>query len=103
MHPRQFRIRVFFGPVILAFLFAFYLSLNAQSTSDTPPSYEHVHQLTEQGKFDEALPSLNKISKSNRAAKNLAHEFAVLYYPNTHSQNPLPSLQHPLPNTPTYS
>ncbi len=100
MHPRQFRIRVFFGPVILAFLFAFYLSLNAQSTSDTPPSYEHVHQLTEQGKFDEALSSLNEISKSNRAAKNLAHEFGVIYYRKGDYQNAVPSLQRALAENP---
>jgi tetratricopeptide (TPR) repeat protein len=55
----------------------------AQSVPDAPPappSYDQVHRLTEQGKFDEALSALNEISKSSPTAKNLAHEFGIAYY-----------------------
>jgi tetratricopeptide (TPR) repeat protein len=43
-------------------------------------SIDQVRRLTERGKFDEALAALNDISNSNPAAKDLAHEFGVVYY-----------------------
>jgi tetratricopeptide (TPR) repeat protein len=66
--------------VIFGFIFLLQLSVEAQSASDVPPSYDQVHRLTEQGKFDDALVGLNEIAKSNPTAKNLSHEFGVTYY-----------------------
>ena len=90
---RQFRFHGLSSTLVLALLFLFQLSLNAQSVPDAPPSYEQVHRLTEQGKFDEALSALNEISKSDPAAKNLSHEFGVTYYRKGDYANAVTSLQ----------
>jgi tetratricopeptide (TPR) repeat protein len=86
--------------LVLALLFLFELSLNAQSVPDGPPPYEQVHRLTEQGKFDEALSALNEISKSNPAAKNLSHEFGVTYYRKGDYINAVASLQRAIAENP---
>src|SRR6202795_5013080 len=100
MRFRQLRIRALSLTLVLCFLFLFQLSLKAQSVSDAPPSYEQVHRLTEQGKFDEALSALNEISKSNPAAKNLSHEFGVAYYRKGDSPNAVTSLQRAIAENP---
>jgi tetratricopeptide (TPR) repeat protein len=100
MHLLQFRIRAFSAPLVLALLFLFRPSLNAQSVPDAPPSYAQVHRLTEQGKFDEALASLNEISKSNPAAKNLSHEFGVTYYRKGDYLNAVTALQRAIAENP---
>jgi tetratricopeptide (TPR) repeat protein len=61
------------------------VAIRAQSsgTSPTPSSsasFDQVRRLTERGKFDEALSALNDISNSTPTAKDLAHEFGVVYY-----------------------
>jgi tetratricopeptide (TPR) repeat protein len=54
--------------------------LFAQSVPDAPSSYDQVHRLTEQGKFDEALSALSEISTSDPHARSLSHEFGIAYY-----------------------
>ena len=100
MYLRQFRIHAFSSLLALALSFLVQSFLNAQSTPSEPPSYEQAHQLTEQGKFDEALASLNEISKSNPAAKNLAHEFGVIYYRKGDYRNAVVFLQRALAENP---
>jgi tetratricopeptide (TPR) repeat protein len=100
MRVQQFRIHALISPLVFALLFLFQLSLDAQSVPDAPPSYEQVHRLTEQGKFDEALASLNEISKSNPTAKNLAHEFGVIYYRKGDYLNAVTSLQRAIAENP---
>jgi tetratricopeptide (TPR) repeat protein len=67
---------------------------------ETPSPYEEVHRLNELGKFDEALSSLNEISKSNPAAKNLAHEFGVTYYRKGDYHNAVTSLRRAIAENP---
>jgi len=100
MRLQQFRIHPLPSPLVLALLFLFQLSVNAQSVPDAPPSYEQVHRLTEQGKFDEALSSLNEISKFHPAAKNLSHEFGVTYYRKGDYLNAVTSLQRAIAENP---
>jgi tetratricopeptide (TPR) repeat protein len=78
MPLQQLRTHAF--PLVLALIFFFYLSLNAQSGPDATLSYEQVHHLTEQGKFDEALAALHGIETQHPAAKGLAHELGVACY-----------------------
>lgn len=80
MYLQQFRINALYSPLVLALLFLFRLSLNAQSAPDAALSYEQVHHLTEQGKFDEALAALHAIETQHPAAKGLAHELGVACY-----------------------
>ena len=100
MRIQQLRIHALISPLALSLLVPFPFSLNAQSVPDAPPSFEQVHHLTEQGKFDEALASLNEISKSNPAAKNLAHEFGVIYYRKGDYLNAVTSLQRAIAENP---
>ena len=64
------------------------------------PSYDQIHRLTEQGKFDEALSALNEISKSDPAARNLSHEFGVTYYRKGDYRNAIASLQRAIEENP---
>jgi tetratricopeptide (TPR) repeat protein len=80
MYLQQFRINALCSIVVLALLSLFQFSLHAQSAPDAPPSYEQVHRLTEQGKFDEALAALHDIETQHPAAKGLAHELGVACY-----------------------
>ena len=80
MHLQQFRIGALYATLVLALLFLFQLSLHAQSAPDAPPSYEQVHRLTEQGKFDEALAALHDIETQHPAAKGLSHELGLACY-----------------------
>ena len=100
MHFQRSRIRAFSSLLVTALLFLSRPSLHAQSVPDAPPSYQQVHRLTEQGKFDEALSSLNEISQSNPAAKNLAHEFGVTYYRKGDYPNAVTSLQRAIAENP---
>ena len=100
MHLLQFRIHTFSPSFVLALFFLVQSFLNAQSLSSEPPSYEQAHQLTEQGKFDDALASLNEISKSNPGAKNLSHEFGVIYYRKGDYRNAVVFLQRALAENP---
>lgn len=77
---QQFKTHLHSPTLLLALSVLVPFSLNAQSSADVPPSYEQVHRLTEQGKYEEALSALTEISKSSPAAKNLSHEFGVAYY-----------------------
>src|SRR5262249_20263012 len=58
--------------------------LFAQSSPPAPNSgslsFDRVHRLNEQGRFDEALAALADISKADPQTKNLAHEYGVTYY-----------------------
>ena len=103
MHLQRFRINAFRFPLALALVFLFQFPLDAQTAPDASPSYEQVHRLTEQGKFDEALSALNEISKSNPAAKNLAHEFGLTYYRKGDYLNAVSSLQRAIAENPNDS
>ena len=78
MRFRPLKILTRFCLPLLFFNFHFSVSTSAQSAPAV--SFDQVHRLTEQGKFDEALSALAEISKTDPAAKNLSHEFGVTYY-----------------------
>src|SRR5438067_13076632 len=64
MSLRQFEIRAAALVLLSVLLFFSFLQplASAQSPREAPPpttSYDQVHRLTEQGKFDEALSALN--------------------------------------------
>ena len=80
MYLQQVRLHALRLPRILTLLFLLRLSVNAQSVPDAAPSYEQLHHLTEQGKFDEALAALHEIEARHPAAKGLSHELGVAYY-----------------------
>src|SRR5258708_7248546 len=87
----------------LFFVFALLLllqPLHAQSAPAAAHPYEDIHRLTEQGRFDEALPALQEISKSDPAAKNLSHEFGITYYRKGDYTNAVPSLQRAVAENP---
>ncbi len=100
MNFPRFRNYALRSQVVLGCLLLLQFSVKAQSAPDAPPSYDQVHRLTEQGKFDEALSGLNEISKSNPTAKNLAHEFGVIYYRKGDYRNAVASLQRALAENP---
>lgn len=100
MNFPQFRNYALRVHVILGFLLLLQFSVKAQSALDGPPSYDQVHRLTEQGKFDDALAALNEISKSNPTAKNLSHEFGVTYYRQGDYRNAVAALQRALAENP---
>jgi tetratricopeptide (TPR) repeat protein len=100
MYRQDFRIHAFFSPLVVVFLSLLQSPLYAQSVPEAPPSYEEVHHLTEQGKFNEALASLNEIAKSTPAAKNLAHEFGATYYRKGDYANAVMSLQRAMAENP---
>lgn len=100
MHTEDFRFHVLFSALVLALLSLLQSSLRAQSVPEAPPSYQQVHRLIEQGKFDEALSSLNEISKSNPGAKNLSHEFGVTYYRKGDYPNAVTFLQRAIAENP---
>jgi tetratricopeptide (TPR) repeat protein len=77
--------------------------LRAQTAADAPSapiSYEQIHRLTEQGKFDEALSALNEISKASPAATNLSHELGVIYYRKGDYGNAVVALQRAISENP---
>src|ERR1700675_4528853 len=100
MNFPQFRKYALRSHVLLGFLALLQLSIKAQSAADAPPSYDQVHRLTEQGKFEDALAGLNEIAKSNPTAKNLSHEFGVTYYRKGDYRNALATLQRALAEDP---
>jgi tetratricopeptide (TPR) repeat protein len=59
---------------------AFAQGSSSPTAASTALSFDQVHRLTDQGKFDDALSALNEISKSDPGAKNLSHEFGTVYY-----------------------
>jgi tetratricopeptide (TPR) repeat protein len=77
-----------------------WLSFAQGSPPAAPPSYDQIHRLTDQGKFDEALSSLNEIVKSNPTAKNLSHEFGIIYYRKGDYLNAISSLQRAIAENP---
>src|SRR3984893_19041444 len=85
---------------IFGFLFLLQFPVEAQSAPDAPPSYDQVHRLTEQGKFDDALAGLNEMSKTNPTAKNLSHEFGVTYYRKGDYGNAVAALQRAIAENP---
>src|ERR1700692_3477259 len=100
MNLPQFRNYALRLQVIFGFIFLLQLSVEAQSASDVPPSYDQVHRLTEQGKFDDALAGLKEIAKSNPTAKNLSHEFGVTYYRKGDYGNAVAPLQRAIVENP---
>ena len=90
-----------FSSLAFALLFLSQVSLPAQSVPGEALSYDAVHHLIEQGKFDEALSSLNEISTSNPTAKNLAHEFGITYYRKGDYLNAITSLKRAVAENPS--
>src|SRR5260370_33675920 len=90
-------------PILLILFLLRLLSTSAQSSPGTSPtmtSYDQIHRLTDQGKFDEALSALDEISKSDPSAKNLSHEFGVIYYRKGDYPNAITSLQRAIADDP---
>lgn len=97
VYPEKRATRHFPTVALLAFLL---FPIASPAQSPTPISFDQVHRLTEQGKFDEALAALNEIGKSDPSAKNLFHEFGVLYYRKGDYLNAVASLQKALAENP---
>jgi tetratricopeptide (TPR) repeat protein len=85
---------------IIALSFIFQVSAHAQSAPDAAPTYEQIHRLTEQGKYDEALAALSGISGSQPRAKNLSHEFGIVYYRKGDYRDAIASLQQAVSENP---
>ena len=100
MNFPQFSTHALRWQVSFGVLFFLQLPAGAQSVANVAPTYEEVHRLTEQGKFDEALVGLNEISKSNPSAKNLSHEFGVTYYRKGDYRNAVVALQRAIGENP---
>jgi tetratricopeptide (TPR) repeat protein len=97
------RVRARSAALVFALVFLFQLSLRAQTAGDAPAapiSYEQIHRLTEQGKFDEALSALNEISKTNPTAVNLSHEVGITYYRKGDYGNAVVALQRAIAENP---
>jgi len=89
--------------LLLILFFPLQRSASAQSATGappSPPSFDQIHRLTDQGKFDEALSALNEISQSDPAAKNLSHEFGIVYYRKGDYRNAITSLQRAISENP---
>jgi tetratricopeptide (TPR) repeat protein len=99
MDLRQFRYALC-SQLVLGLLFLLQLSVEAQSVAKAPPSYDEIHRLTEQGKFDDALAELDEISKTNPTTKNLSHEFGVTYYRKGDYRNAITALQRAIAENP---
>ena len=99
MDLRQFRYALC-SQLVLGLLFLLQLSLEAQSVATAPPSYDEIHRLTEQGKFDDALAELDEISKTNPTTKNLSHEFGVTYYRKGDYRDAITALQRAIAENP---
>jgi tetratricopeptide (TPR) repeat protein len=100
MNLSQFRNFTVRSQLILGFLFLLQLPVTAQSVASGPPSYEEVHRLTEQGKFDDAITALNEISKSDPTVRNLSHELGVTYYRKGDYRNAVAALQRAIAENP---
>src|ERR1700736_283791 len=100
MNLPQFRNYALGAQLTFGFLFLSQFSVMGQSVASAAPSYEEVHRLTEQGKFDDALAGLNEISKTNPTAKNLSHEFGVTYYRKGDYGNAVAALQRAIAENP---
>ncbi len=103
MRFRQIGIYVRNLPLLLILFSQFLPSAIAQSPLDAPPSapsFAQIHQLTDQGKFDEALAALTEISKSDPVPKNLPREFGIIYYRKGDYRNAISSLQRALAENP---
>ena len=100
MNLPQFRNYALGAQLTFGFLFLSQFSVKGQSVASAVPSYEEVHRLTEQGKFDDALAGLNEISKTNPTAKNLSHEFGVTYYRKGDYGNAVAALQRAIAENP---
>src|ERR1700738_2581506 len=100
MSLRQFSNSSLRSHLFFVFFLLLQMSVDAQSVPNGPPSYDQVHRLTEQGKFDDALAGLNEISKTNPTAKNLSHEFGVTYYRKGDYGNAVAALQRAIAENP---
>jgi tetratricopeptide (TPR) repeat protein len=87
------RQRVFLLILVAVFSLALIFQSGAKAEADGVSSFEQVHRLAEQGKFDEALAALKEISDTNTGAKGLAHEFGVTYYRKGDYRNAIVSLK----------
>src|SRR5246127_3224917 len=104
MPSRQIRIYARTASLLLIPFSLLQSSASAQSlpsAQPSAPSIEEVHRLTDQGKFDDALASLTEISKSKPDAKNLSHEFGVIYYRKGDYANAISSLQRATTENPS--
>ena len=99
MRHRQVKARPANCCLFLALLIPL-IQVPASAQSTLPVSFDQIHRLTEQGKFDEALSALNAISNSDPATKNLAHEFGVFYYRKGDYLNAVTSLRRALAENP---
>src|ERR1700730_11185311 len=100
MSLRQFRTYALCSCFVFGFLFFLQCSVKAQSVQNASPSYEEIHRLTEQGKFDDALAGLNEISKTNPTANNLSHEFGLTYYRKGDYRNAVEALRRAIAENP---
>jgi tetratricopeptide (TPR) repeat protein len=100
MSLRQLRTYALCSCFVFGFLFFLQCSVKAQSVQNASPSYEEIHRLTEQGKFDDALAGLNQISKTNPTAKNLSHEFGLTYYRKGDYRNAVEALRRAIAENP---
>jgi tetratricopeptide (TPR) repeat protein len=100
MRLQPFGIQLTSAALVLTLVSVLQSPMAAQSLPNVSPSYAQVHQLTEQGRFDDALSALNGIAKSNPTAKNLSHEFGVIYYRKNDYPNALTSLQRAIAEDP---
>jgi tetratricopeptide (TPR) repeat protein len=100
MNFSQFRNYALRLQIILVLLFFLCFPVQAQSAANPTPSYDQVHRLGEQGKYDEALARLNEISQTNPTAKNLSHEFGVVYYRKGDYSNAVSSLHRAIAENP---
>ena len=103
MPSRKIRLYARTAQLLLILFSLFQSPASAQSSPSAQPSLppiEEVHRLTDQGKFDDALAALTGISKSNPDAKNLSHEFGVIYYRKGDYANAVTSLQRAVAENP---
>jgi len=56
------------------------LQTDGSATPSPSTSFADIEKLLGQGKYDEALASLDELQKSNPELKGLAHEYGVAYY-----------------------
>src|SRR5438270_6143024 len=100
LHQRKSRASFILIHSLFFLLLVPWFTFAQDSPPPAPSSYDQIHRLTDQGKFDEALSALNEIAKSNPAAKNLSHEFGIIYYRKSDYLKAISSLQRAIAENP---